>query len=328
MRTRAFLALPVVLLAATAIPRAAASDPGVAALQVGLHTHGLYKGPIDGITGPATQRAIRKLQAGARLTIDGVVGPKTRRALGRFAGHRLGQRRLRIGNAGWDVASLQFQLAEHGFPSGTFDGIFGPHIDAALRRFQDYAGLKADGVAGPETLAALRGTAPKLPLPLAWPLTVHVVGSPFGPRDDRWHAGIDLPAPTGTPVYSARAGEVVWAGWRGEYGFMVTVAHGHGERSMYAHLSRIDVRVGVWIGEGVRVGLVGATGDATGPHLHFEVRQNGTPIDPVPLLLGYRSAAGSLKGARSGKRSRRCRANGDARGRRADPLSARLDRCP
>jgi peptidoglycan hydrolase-like protein with peptidoglycan-binding domain len=284
MCTRAFLALPVVLLAATAIPQAAASDPGVAALQVGLHTHGLYRGPIDGITGPATQRAIRKLQARARLTIDGVVGPQTRRALGLFARHRLGQRQLRVGSTGWDVASLQFQLAEHGFPSGNFDGIFGPHINAALRRFQEYAGLKADGVAGPATLAALRRPAAKIPLPLAWPLTVHVVGSPFGPRGERWHTGIDLPAPTGTPVYSARAGEVVWAGWHGDYGFLVTVAHGHGERSMYAHLSRIDVRVGVWIGEGVRVGLVGATGDATGPHLHFEVRVRGAAADPLGAL--------------------------------------------
>ncbi len=243
----------------------AAADPGVAALQVGLHARGLYRGPIDGITGPGTQRAIRRLQARARISVDGVVGPKTRRALGRFARHRLGSRPLRFGKAGWDVASLQFQLAEHGFPSGTFDGIFGRHIDAALRRFQEWAGLKADGVAGPATLGALTGPPPTIPLPLAWPMTAPVLGDLFGPRGDRWHSGIDLPAPMGTPVYAARAGEVVWAGWRGAYGFLVTVAHGHGERSMYAHLSRIDVRVGVRIGQGVRVGLVGATGDATAP---------------------------------------------------------------
>jgi murein DD-endopeptidase MepM/ murein hydrolase activator NlpD len=286
MRTRAFLALPVVLVAAAFIPQASASDPRVAALQVGLHARGLYRGPIDGITGPATQKAIRRLQARARIEVDGVVGPKTRRALGRFARHRFGSRHLKFGNAGWDVASLQFQLAEHGFPSRTFDGIFGQHIDAALRRFQEYAGLKADGVAGPATFAALRGPPPKVPLPLAWPLSLHTIGSPFGPRDERWHTGIDLPAPLGTPAYAARAGEVVWAGWRDGYGLLVTVAHGHGERSMYAHLSRIDVRVGVWIGEGVRVGLVGATGDATGPHLHFEVRVRGAAVDPLRALSG------------------------------------------
>jgi len=284
MRIRAILALPVVLVAVTATPQATASDPGVAALQVGLHSRGLYSGPIDGITGPATQHAIRKLQAHARITVDGVVGPRTRRALGRFARHRLGQRALRLGIAGWDVASLQFQLAEHGFPSGTFDGIFGNHIAAAVRRFQLYAGLKTDGVAGPATLAALRGPPPAIPLPLAWPLATHVLSSPFGSRDERWHGGIDIAAPLGTPVYSARSGEVVWAGWRGDYGLLVAVAHGHGERSMYAHLSRIDVRVGVWIGEGVRVGLSGATGDATGPHLHFEVRVRGAAVDPLRAL--------------------------------------------
>ena len=284
MRIRAILALPVVLAAAALIPQASAADPGVAALQVGLHARGLYRGPIDGVTGPATEKAIRRLQARARIAVDGVVGPKTRRALGRFARHRLGTRPLRIGKAGWDVASLQFQLAEHGFPSGTFDGVFGPHIDTALRRFQEWAGLKADGVAGPETLGALTAPPVTIPLPLAWPLAVHVIGSPFGPRGDRWHSGIDLPAPVGTPVYAARSGEVVWAGWRGAYGFLVTVAHGHGERSMYAHLSRIDVRVGVWVGQGVRVGLVGATGDATGPHLHFEVRVRGAAVNPLRAL--------------------------------------------
>ena len=111
-----------------------------------------------------------------------------------------------------------------------------------------------------------------------------MLGDPFGPRGERWHSGIDLPAPLGTPVYSARSGKVVWAGWRGDYGFLVTVAHGHGERSMYAHLSRIDVRVGVWIGQGVRVGLIGATGDATGPHLHFEVRLRSAAVDPLRAL--------------------------------------------
>src|ERR671935_1008080 len=190
MRTRAILALPAVLAAAAFTPLAAAADPGVAALQVGLLARGLYHGPIDGITGPATQKAIRKLQARARIAVDGVVGPKTRRALGRFARHRLGSRPLLFGRTGWDVAALQFRLAEHGFPSGAFDGILGPHVDRALRRFQKWADLKADGVAGPATLKALAAPPPTIPLPLSWPMTAPVVGDDFGPRSEGWHTGI------------------------------------------------------------------------------------------------------------------------------------------
>jgi peptidoglycan hydrolase-like protein with peptidoglycan-binding domain len=285
MRVRAFLALSLVLAATAITPHPAAADAGVAALQVGLHARGLYKGPIDGISGPATARAIRKLQARARIAVDGVVGPKTRRALGRFARHRLGSRPLEIGRTGWDVASLQFLLAEHGFPSGAFDGIFGQRIEAAVKRFQKWANLEVDGVAGAATLAALGASPPTIPLPLAWPLSAPVVGDRFGPRGDRWHSGVDFPASSGAAVYAARSGQVVWAGWRdGGWGFLVTVAHGRGERTMYAHLSRIDVRVGVWIAQGVRVGLVGASGHATGPHLHFEVRVRGAAVDPLRAL--------------------------------------------
>jgi peptidoglycan hydrolase-like protein with peptidoglycan-binding domain len=285
MHVRALLALPLILAVAVLTPCAPAANPGVAALQVGLHARGLYRGPIDGLDGPATAKAIRRLQKRAHITVDGVVGPQTRRALGHFARHRLGSRPLKIGKKGWDVASLQFRLAQHGFPSGVFDGVFGPHIDAALRRFQGWAGLKEDGVAGRATLKALKAAPPAIPLPLAWPLAHPVLGDRFGARDDGWHSGIDLKAPMGTPVYSARPGQVVWAGWRdGGWGFLVVVAHGHGERSMYAHLSRIDVRVGVWIGQGVRVGLIGASGEATGPHLHFEVRVRNASVDPLRAL--------------------------------------------
>jgi peptidoglycan hydrolase-like protein with peptidoglycan-binding domain len=285
MRARAIRALAVVLAAAFITPQATAGDPAVAALQVGLQSRGLYTGPIDGVTGPGTAGAIRRLQARARIAVDGVVGPRTRRALGNFGLHPLGTRPLKMGHTGWDVASLQFRLAEHGFPSGSFDGIFGPRIDGALRHFQEWAKLKPDGVAGPATLRALAAPPPAVPLPLAWPLTSPVVGDRFGPRGNRWHSGVDLPAPAGTPVYAARFGQVVWAGWRGGgWGLLVTIAHGRGERTMYAHLSQIDVRVGVWVGQGVRVGLVGASGDATGPHLHFEVRVRNASTDPLRAL--------------------------------------------
>jgi peptidoglycan hydrolase-like protein with peptidoglycan-binding domain len=287
MRSRLALALPllVVALVLPAAARATASiNAGIAALQVALHAHGLYGGPIDGIRGPATTRAIRKLQKHARIAVDGIPGPQTRRALGRFGRHHLGSRPLHAGLGGWDVAALQFELALHGFPSGRFDAIFGPHVRYALRRFQRWAGLRVDEVAGPATLAALQRPAPRVVLPLAWPLTNAKLGDPFGPRGDRFHTGIDLIAPAGTPVYAARDGRVSYADWSDGYGFLVIVDHGQGERTFYAHLSRIDVKVGVFVGQGVRVGLVGSTGDATGPHLHFEVRVRGAAVNPLTGL--------------------------------------------
>jgi peptidoglycan hydrolase-like protein with peptidoglycan-binding domain len=285
MRRRLALALPLLLASAALAAPAGASTAEVAALQVALHVRGLYAGPIDGVAGPATKRAVRVFQRRARLTVDGVAGPLTRRALGRLGRPLLGKRIMRRDKRGWDVAQLQFELAWHGFPSGPFDGIFGPRVERALRRYQEWAGLEPDGLAGPATLGALTAPPPRPTLPLAWPLQAPLT-SPFGPRGDGFHPGIDLAAPTGTPVYAARSGEVVWAGPFDGYGYLVTIAHGEGERSMYAHLSRIDVSVGVRVGQGVRVGAVGATGEATGPHLHFEVRVRGASVDPLLALPG------------------------------------------
>src|SRR5262249_27147154 len=126
---------------------------------------------------------------------------------------------------------------------------------------------------------------PRSPILLGWPLLAPV-GDGFGPRGDAFHAGIDLLAPAGTPVIAGTAGRVTWAAPRaGGWGKLVTIAHAGGVRTMYAHLSRIDVRVGQFVSGGTVIGLVGATGDATGPHLHFEVRLHGAAIDPLTALV-------------------------------------------
>jgi len=271
----------VVAFLTTAAPAAAAGDPAVAAVQLQLLQRGLYRGPLDGIRGPATDHAVRAAQRRAGLAADGVVGPQTRRAL------RLrpfGSRLLRAGARGTDVLELQFALAEHGFPSGVFDGMFGGHTRRALRHFQRFAGVAVDGAAGSATLRVLRMPPPRIPFVLARPLDAPVSDG-FGPRGLRFHAGLDLPAPSGTGVAAAAPGRVSYAGWRaGGWGRLVVVAHRDGVRSLYAHLSRIDVRLGQRVEAGFQLGLVGATGDATGPHLHFEVRVRGAAVDPVPAL--------------------------------------------
>jgi len=123
----------------------------------------------------------------------------------------------------------------------------------------------------------------------SWPLAnvAHNVGSPFGSRDGRAHEGIDLPAPTGTPVIAAADGEVVYAGdgIRG-YGNLVVLQHPGDLLTVYAHNSALFVKQGQTVRAGERIAAVGQTGRATGPHLHFEVRQGQVPRDPMTYLSG------------------------------------------
>jgi murein DD-endopeptidase MepM/ murein hydrolase activator NlpD len=232
----------------------------------------------------AVERALEAggFYAGKTMTQVAFTQPRARRPLG--------SRTLRIGARGFDVAELELALAWQGFPSGTIDGAFGGRLRSALIRFQRASGLRADGVAGSAIFTRLRRGPRPSPIPLGWPLLARV-GDRFGVRAPRFHAGIDLPAPAGTGVIASAPGKVTWAAPRGGWGNLVTVDHGHGVRTMYAHLARIDVRVGQWIAGGTVLGRVGSTGDATGPHLHFEVRVAGAAVDPLQALLRLPAAA-------------------------------------
>ena len=260
---------------------AAAADARIAALQVGLQSRGLYRGPVDGVAGPATRRGVIRLQRRAGIAVDGVAGPQTFAVLG--GNPTLGRRTLRLGMRGLDVAALQFALAQHGFPSGTFDGVLGDRTARAVRHFQRFARLTPDGRAGPATAAALAAPPPGCPAALHRPIDGSL-SDHFGPRGSRFHAGIDIAAPTGTGIAAAGPGRVTWAAWLGGYGNLVVVAHPNGVRTFYAHLSVIEVGLKQRVAAGFEIGRVGSTGDATGPHLHFEVRYRGAAVDPLPCL--------------------------------------------
>jgi murein DD-endopeptidase MepM/ murein hydrolase activator NlpD len=119
---------------------------------------------------------------------------------------------------------------------------------------------------------------------LLWPI-VGPLNSPFGPRRGKFHAGIDIGSPHYQEVVAAADGEVIYAdATKGGLGKAVVLQHGRGVRTVYAHLSIIIARDGDTVRQGQAIGGVGETGRASGPHLHFEVRKNGVPVNPEEFL--------------------------------------------
>ena len=104
----------------------------------------------------------------------------------------------------------------------------------------------------------------------------------------RLHAGTDLAAGCGVPIYAARGGQVVYAGWNGGYGNFILINHGDGISTGYAHIAtgKTFVRYGEQVSTGTHIANVGSTGGSTGCHLHFEVRDGGKAINPVPFMRG------------------------------------------
>jgi murein DD-endopeptidase MepM/ murein hydrolase activator NlpD len=116
-----------------------------------------------------------------------------------------------------------------------------------------------------------------------WPVNGPVT-SPFGWRWGRMHEGIDIGVGSGTPIHAAASGRVVYAGWMSGYGNLVAIDHGRGISTAYGHQASVAVSVGQVVSQGQTVGYVGCTGHCFGPHLHFEVRINGAPVDPLGYL--------------------------------------------
>lgn len=162
----------------------------------------------------------------------------------------------------------------------------GPYLPADGEAMFDSKVKELDSALG--KLDALKKQARKLPL--SSPAKDWAVTSSFGSRSDpflgaaAFHGGMDFRAPTGSPIKATAAGVVVKAGWSGGYGRLVEVDHGNGYSTRYGHMSKILVSEGDKIKLGEIVGLVGSSGRSTGPHLHYEVRKNGTAVDPLRYI--------------------------------------------
>jgi murein DD-endopeptidase MepM/ murein hydrolase activator NlpD len=160
---------------------------------------------------------------------------------------------------------------------------------AAVAEAQSQAGM-ARPVSG--SLAGFRAPSQQVSIPSRTPLAGLTLTSDFGMRMHpvtgrrAAHKGIDLAAPTGTPIYATGDGMISRASWFSTYGLYVSIEHGGQIQTRYAHMSRLNVAEGQRVRKGDVIGFVGTTGRSTGPHLHYEVRVEGAAVNPVPYMNG------------------------------------------
>lgn len=169
--------------------------------------------------------------------------------------------------------------------------------ELALRKMREYLDRLANAtrleeVNQQDLLRILRERRDTLAnMPSIWPLNGFVTSSfgmrasPFGGSNRRFHKGLDIVSRTGTPIVAPAQGEVTMSGPDGAYGNSVEINHGSGIVTKYAHMQRCAVQAGQWVKRGEIVGYVGTSGRTTGPHLHYEVRLNGVPVNPMRYIL-------------------------------------------
>jgi murein DD-endopeptidase MepM/ murein hydrolase activator NlpD len=153
----------------------------------------------------------------------------------------------------------------------------GPDVEATLHTQSFITAARSNDLAA-STTPAEPGASREHLVRFAWPTHGTITQTFF-----EWHPGIDIANDVGTPEIAADAGTVVFAGW-GSYGIYVEIDHGNGFHSIYGHMSAVMVKAGQVVAQGQMIGLMGATGRASGPHLHFEIRYHGIPQNPTDLL--------------------------------------------
>ena len=167
-----------------------------------------------------------------------------------------------------------------------------PMDEMALATVMAKMGRLEEDLRSYETILRQRGYTPTL-----WPVDGTLEGgfggrrNPFGGPGYEFHSGQDIEAPWGAPVVAGASGRVSFVGWQNGYGQLVVVDHGGGLTTRYGHLSHIDVELNQTVSRAQLLGKVGSTGRSTGPHLHYEVRINDQPVNPLPYLLLSTKAA-------------------------------------
>jgi murein DD-endopeptidase MepM/ murein hydrolase activator NlpD len=196
-----------------------------------------------------------------------------------------------------ELATLQLYAREVSVAYGIKQKLEGPLdivsegklVPTFAESVSDYDFLRSDrALALPSRNS--RRLVPLAAQPSIWPVDGPLMRSPYGKRTDpfsgegAFHTGVDISAPSGTAVRSTADGTVIFAGFEGGYGRLVVVDHGAGLRTYYAHLSRFLVHTGQEVRRGEYVGNVGSSGRVTAPHLHYEVRNGGAPVNPYNYL--------------------------------------------
>jgi|SRR5215469_12407812 len=206
------------------------------------------------------------------------------------------------------LASLQFYAREVSIAYGIKQKLEGPTdisaegklVPTFAESLEDYNFLRSASSLALQSRFAVRMRM--VSTPNLWPINGRLMGSfgrrtdPFSGEGTEFHTGVDISAPSGTPVRATADGIVVSAEWSGGYGRLVIVDHGGGVQTYYAHLSHFHVQPGQEVRRGELVGEVGSTGRVTAPHLHYEVRIGGAPVNPYRYLKSPVSQQASIGG--------------------------------
>jgi peptidoglycan DL-endopeptidase CwlO len=213
---------------------------------------------------------------GARVQQEAILRGELLSSQSRLAGARAGKSHALVATKAQQAAEIQESQALAASSANLAAQIRAAEAAARSSSSGSSTGTGTSTDAGPTA-------PPSAPTSFIWPVSGPIT-SPFGMRWGTLHPGIDIGVPTGTPIKAAAAGKVLYCGWMSGYGNLVMIEHGGGIATLYGHQSRIAATCGEDVAQGQVIGYSGCTGFCTGPHLHFEVRVNGNPVDPLGYL--------------------------------------------